>query len=269
MICYGATAGNAGSNSRDPGPTRRTTMPGWNSGTGRMCARWSGNRRFDTTTELVVLRELYDSLRLYRNFFQPSMKLESKERAGGRIHSKYQIAKTPYQRLLDSGPLSRRPRSGCANHTSRSTWSNSVARWSSCAMSCSIWSQAKWRTAFARHDGGSPFGGTAASDAGGGFGGMLHRVNKESGAPTRPGIVAFEVRGLRSSETSPRNCPALENRKPLSPNGRTQGLPPLRSSEPAPSSPRPRTVRAGATLADADNLTTSQTDRAFRLISTL
>jgi hypothetical protein len=65
-----------------------------------------GYRRFDTTTELVVLRELYEALRLYRNFFQPSMKLESKQRAGGRIHRKYEIAKTPYQRLLDSGPLS-------------------------------------------------------------------------------------------------------------------------------------------------------------------
>src|ERR1700719_2995902 len=63
-------------------------------------------------------------------------------------------------------------------------------------MSCSISSQAKWRTAFARHDGGSPFGWTAASDEGSGFGGMLHRVNKESRAPTRPGIVAFELRGF-------------------------------------------------------------------------
>lgn len=75
-----------------------------------------GYRRFDTTTELVVLRELYDALRLYRNFFQPSMKLESKERAGGRIHRKYQIAKTPYQRLLDSGQLSPAAEKGLRKH---------------------------------------------------------------------------------------------------------------------------------------------------------
>lgn len=43
-----------------------------------------GYRRFDTTKELAVLQSLYGALRLYRNFFQPSMKLKSKERIGGR-----------------------------------------------------------------------------------------------------------------------------------------------------------------------------------------
>jgi Integrase core domain len=65
-----------------------------------------GYRRFDTTAELTALRALYACLRLYRNFFQPSMKLESKERMGGQIHRKYEAAKTPYQRLLESGQLS-------------------------------------------------------------------------------------------------------------------------------------------------------------------
>jgi hypothetical protein len=65
-----------------------------------------GYRRFDTTTELAVMRALYASLRLYRNFFQPTMKLKSKERSGGKIHRTYEAAKTPYQRLLESGQLS-------------------------------------------------------------------------------------------------------------------------------------------------------------------
>ena len=65
-----------------------------------------GYGRFDTTAELAVLRALYASLRLYRNFFQPTLKLRSKERIGGRIHRTYEAAKTPYQRLLESGQLS-------------------------------------------------------------------------------------------------------------------------------------------------------------------
>ena len=47
-----------------------------------------GYQRFDTTAELRVLRELYGHLRLYKNFFQPSMKLLSKERIGGKIRRK-------------------------------------------------------------------------------------------------------------------------------------------------------------------------------------
>jgi hypothetical protein len=65
-----------------------------------------GYRRFDTTAELAALNALYTALRLYKNFFQPALKLKAKERVGGKIHRKYRPAATPYQRLLDSGQLS-------------------------------------------------------------------------------------------------------------------------------------------------------------------
>lgn len=65
-----------------------------------------GYRRFDTTAELGALQAVYACLRLYRNFFQPTMKLQSKERAGGKLHRHYGPAQTPYQRLLESGQLS-------------------------------------------------------------------------------------------------------------------------------------------------------------------
>jgi hypothetical protein len=65
-----------------------------------------GYGRFDTTPELAALRALYAVLRLYRNFFQPTIKLKSKQRMGGKIHRTYEVPKTPYQRLLDSGQLS-------------------------------------------------------------------------------------------------------------------------------------------------------------------
>jgi hypothetical protein len=67
-----------------------------------------GYQRYDTMPELQVLRELYGYLRLYKNFFQPTMKLESKTRVEGKIHRQYGPALTPYQRLLDSGQLTRK-----------------------------------------------------------------------------------------------------------------------------------------------------------------
>ena len=61
-----------------------------------------GYQRFDTEAQLGLLNELYEVLDLYNNFFQPSMKLKSKERHGARVKKQYHEARTPYQRLLDS-----------------------------------------------------------------------------------------------------------------------------------------------------------------------
>jgi hypothetical protein len=52
------------------------------------------------------LTELYRALRLYVNCFQPSMKLLSKQRDGKKVRCVYDPAKTPLQRLLQSGVLS-------------------------------------------------------------------------------------------------------------------------------------------------------------------
>jgi hypothetical protein len=65
-----------------------------------------GYLRYDTLTELGIINDLYDDLRLYKNFFQPVMKLVSKERIGGRVKRKYGTPKTPHQRLTESGQLS-------------------------------------------------------------------------------------------------------------------------------------------------------------------
>ncbi len=67
-----------------------------------------GYGRFDTTAELTLMRELYEYERLYKNFFQPAMKLVAKVREGGKVHRRYDEPKTPYQRLLDSGQLNAR-----------------------------------------------------------------------------------------------------------------------------------------------------------------
>ncbi len=61
-----------------------------------------GYGRYDGKPACDRLQHLYDVVRLYTNFFQPSMKLVSKERIGGKVKKKYDQAKTPYQRVLAS-----------------------------------------------------------------------------------------------------------------------------------------------------------------------
>jgi hypothetical protein len=56
-------------------------------------------------THARQLTELYRALRLYVNCFQPSLKLLSKQRDGKKVRCVYNPAKTPLQRLLQSGAL--------------------------------------------------------------------------------------------------------------------------------------------------------------------
>lgn len=66
-----------------------------------------GYLRYDSEEERACLNDIYrNELRLYKNFFQPVIKLESKERIGGKIKRKYGRAKTPYRRLIESDQIS-------------------------------------------------------------------------------------------------------------------------------------------------------------------
>lgn len=71
--------------------------------------KFVGYSRYDTEKELTTLNSLYrNDLRLYKNFFQPVIKLISKERIGGKIHRKYDTPKTPYHRLLESREITQK-----------------------------------------------------------------------------------------------------------------------------------------------------------------
>lgn len=61
-----------------------------------------GYLRYDTWAEQSILNELYRNLGLYRNYFLPTMKLSEKTRVGSKVHRKYDVAQTPYQRVLAS-----------------------------------------------------------------------------------------------------------------------------------------------------------------------
>ena len=66
-----------------------------------------GYLRYDTKREMDIINDLYrNELRLYKNFFQPVIKLISKERINGKMHKKYDKAKTPYCRVMESKQVS-------------------------------------------------------------------------------------------------------------------------------------------------------------------
>jgi hypothetical protein len=59
-----------------------------------------GYDRLETAEELALLGSIYADLRLYINFFQPVLKLVSKERIDGKTIRTYDQAQTPYRRVL-------------------------------------------------------------------------------------------------------------------------------------------------------------------------
>jgi hypothetical protein len=64
-----------------------------------------GYDRYEGEIAYRQLTELYRAVRLYINFFQPSVKLQIKHRDGSKVQRTYDTAKTPYQRLLNSNIL--------------------------------------------------------------------------------------------------------------------------------------------------------------------
>ena len=66
-----------------------------------------GYDRFDTELQLKLINDLYDKeLRLFLNFFQPTMKLIEKIRIGSKYKRKHDTPKTPFQRVLECSEIS-------------------------------------------------------------------------------------------------------------------------------------------------------------------
>ena len=72
---------------------------------GMLVRRVVGYQRLEGLEAAQVLGELYGALRLFTNLFQPSFKLKSSERDGGRIKRQHHPPRTPLQRLIKSGAL--------------------------------------------------------------------------------------------------------------------------------------------------------------------
>ena len=73
---------------------------------GMLVRRVVGYQRLVSLDAAQVLGELYGALRLFTNLFQPSFKLKSSERDGGRIKRQHHPPRTPLQRLLATGQMS-------------------------------------------------------------------------------------------------------------------------------------------------------------------
>lgn len=69
---------------------------------------WTGVRRligydrYESDQALALFEAIYQDWRLYVNFFQPVLKLVEKRRVGSKLLKKYDTARTPFQRVLES-----------------------------------------------------------------------------------------------------------------------------------------------------------------------
>jgi hypothetical protein len=63
--------------------------------------RTVGYWRYETPREMALLNQIWAALSPLTNLFTPQQKLLSKVRAGAKVTKTYDIARTPYQRLLD------------------------------------------------------------------------------------------------------------------------------------------------------------------------
>jgi hypothetical protein len=65
--------------------------------------QWLGYQRLDNPLTVPLLNELYRrEWRVFHNFFCPSVKLLDKQRIGSKTSKRYDVPKTPYQRVLES-----------------------------------------------------------------------------------------------------------------------------------------------------------------------
>lgn len=70
-----------------------------------------GYLRYEGAAEVALLNKLYAQLRVQINFLFPSMKLVEKKRIGARVYKRYDVAKTPYQRVLDCAHIDAKAKS--------------------------------------------------------------------------------------------------------------------------------------------------------------
>src|SRR5260370_19854262 len=68
--------------------------------------QYVGQLRLDTPEQVATLNALYEQMWLYYNLFQPVLHLCEKVVVGDKVHRKWDEAKTPYERLLESSVLS-------------------------------------------------------------------------------------------------------------------------------------------------------------------
>jgi hypothetical protein len=114
---------------------------------GSIVRRLVGYDRYEGAQACSTLARLYQQVRLYVNFFQPSVKLLEKSREGAKVTRHYDSAQTPCQRLLASAAVDE-----AAKATLRAEWTRldpvNLLRDMECLQD-ELWHQAVWSVASA------------------------------------------------------------------------------------------------------------------------
>ena len=88
---------------------------------GAVIRRFVGHSRYSGAVAGQTLANLYGNLRQYVNFFQPSFKLLSKHREGGKVKKSHAKPKTPCERLLADPRVESRDKEALLQECAR-TW---------------------------------------------------------------------------------------------------------------------------------------------------
>ncbi len=86
---------------------------------GSVVRKTIGYDRYEGYIARDALQMLYQTMRLYVNFFQPTMKLISKQRVGAKVSRQYDSAQTPYRRMLNAPHVSDKAKSALREIYSR------------------------------------------------------------------------------------------------------------------------------------------------------
>jgi len=86
---------------------------------GSIIRRFVGHDRFSGPVAAQTLAQLYRTVRLYVNYFQPSFKLVEKKLIGGKIIKRYDTPKTPCDRLLGHDSIDAAKQKRLRNERSR------------------------------------------------------------------------------------------------------------------------------------------------------
>jgi hypothetical protein len=95
------TSRRSGCRSSGPGPYRKNDQA-WVEQKNGSLVRRLGYRRLEGLAAVGVLARLYDTAKLFANFFQSSFKLASKTRVGAHVTKRCHLPATPSARLLAS-----------------------------------------------------------------------------------------------------------------------------------------------------------------------
>ena len=97
-------------------PYRKNDNPRVEQKNDTLVRAYLGHQRLQTPAQCAALNALYDQLWTYDNLFQPVLHLVAKERDGTQLRRRWDEARTPYQRLLQTDVLTSEQQVRLASH---------------------------------------------------------------------------------------------------------------------------------------------------------